>query len=542
MGRRASTGLAAAAVLFSSSLLAQNVKRQVLDSGGQISTGSGQRLETAQGQLGGGIGTEPSNKVYSGYIQTNHAPGTVTNLLAVRSSTTNAVQLTWTEPGWDGFLGQASVIVVKVSSSPLTTQALFDSASTYATLSAQSPGSTESRLVSGLSSSATWFFAVEARNLAQIQGALSNAASTTTFSPAVLPPGPPELHAFALSSSTIRWNWTPDATGGPADFFFLYSTNGVLISQISGSATYYLENILSTNTVASRYLEAMNLGGQAFSSTVTVATPVTFTFGGGGISSGTIYRPDISTDPVVDIPAGASPATSTDTVRWLFSLKPATEPLVDDTPNHITQANTKLATTLQGAPASVSEFIVTINDVRYHGTFPQMITVYVYYPDANNDGIVDGTNPPVRADTLKMYTLNETTNDWELVSNSVLDKTIHAVKAQVPHLSIYTALGTISAPDLNNVKVYPNPWEPGTGGPQDSANVVFENLTDLATIKVFTLTGRLVKRIEKVAADGNAKFWDGTNDDGRKVASGVYYYLVTNPAGNVAHGRVAVVR
>jgi len=109
------------------------------------------------------------------------------------------------------------------------------------------------------------------------------------------------------------------------------------------------------------------------------------------------------------------------------------------------------------------------------------------------------------------------------------------------HSSVYAALG-MAPTDLSGALAYPNPWKAGTGGAYDAAGVTFTNLTQEATIRIFTLTGNLVRRLDKVAADGNQKVWDGKNTVGARVASGIYYYVITSPKCEKATGRLAVVR
>ncbi len=76
----------------------------------------------------------------------------------------------------------------------------------------------------------------------------------------------------------------------------------------------------------------------------------------------------------------------------------------------------------------------------------------------------------------------------------------------------------------------------------DGPGVTFANLTADATIKIFTVTGDLVRRIDVTSADGGQKTWDGLNDDGGRAASGIYYYLVTAPNVDNRRGRLAIIR
>ena len=72
--------------------------------------------------------------------------------------------------------------------------------------------------------------------------------------------------------------------------------------------------------------------------------------------------------------------------------------------------------------------------------------------------------------------------------------------------------------------------------------MTFDNLTGEALIRVYSANGELLRSFEKTTADGNSILWDGKNDSGRNLSSGVYYYLLTAPNGDRAKGRIAILR
>lgn len=107
----------------------------------------------------------------------------------------------------------------------------------------------------------------------------------------------------------------------------------------------------------------------------------------------------------------------------------------------------------------------------------------------------------------------------------------------------------ISGPstNLDNVKVYPNPYKPGSGTTYDNSSlgegIVFSNLTANANIKIFNIAGELVAEFNETDSDG-MYLWNTRNSNGEKVASGVYIYFITNPADNKqkAKGRIVIIR
>ncbi len=103
---------------------------------------------------------------------------------------------------------------------------------------------------------------------------------------------------------------------------------------------------------------------------------------------------------------------------------------------------------------------------------------------------------------------------------------------------------SLPTPELNlkSIYVYPNPFKPGSGGKYDADCIVFKNLTAEADIKIFNVAGELVASMEKEDMTVDYCMWPAENDDGKKVASGVYVYLITNPAGEKATGILAIIK
>ena len=87
---------------------------------------------------------------------------------------------------------------------------------------------------------------------------------------------------------------------------------------------------------------------------------------------------------------------------------------------------------------------------------------------------------------------------------------------------------------FDKINVFPNPlfaYNPGvsyTGGSADSPYITFSNLPNVATIKIFTISGNLIRTLEK---NDNSPFmtWDLLNQDNLRVASGMYIAIVSVP-------------
>ena len=89
---------------------------------------------------------------------------------------------------------------------------------------------------------------------------------------------------------------------------------------------------------------------------------------------------------------------------------------------------------------------------------------------------------------------------------------------------------------LENLMVYPNPFEPARG----HTGIVFAGLTNDVTIRIFDLSGEEISRGD--VSRETSWTWNVRNREGERVARGIYIYLVTNRQGDKKIGTIAVVK
>ncbi len=149
--------------------------------------------------------------------------------------------------------------------------------------------------------------------------------------------------------------------------------------------------------------------------------------------------------------------------------------------------------------------------------------VTLSYQDADGDGVLDGTN--IHANQLRMYSSRTPSGPWAMVADSSVDLTDRKVTGHTSHFS-YFALFVPQSSGVSSARAYPVPWKPGSGGRFDSAfgsdGIVFDHLEAGSEISIFTVTSRLVRKLDVSASDLGVKVWDGKNSSGADVASGVY--------------------
>ncbi|MCB4756414.1 MAG: S8 family serine peptidase [Elusimicrobia bacterium] len=143
---------------------------------------------------------------------------------------------------------------------------------------------------------------------------------------------------------------------------------------------------------------------------------------------------------------------------------------------------------------------------------------------------------PYNERALTMARYDATTGRWGPLP-SIIDTQVKTVSAAVDHLSFFAVLQHVPSLDLKKIVAFPNPFRSDRG----HARVVFDFLTAGSRVRIYDISGQSICDLRDDNDDGQI-IWLVTNDSGGKVASGVYYYLVTDPQGNRETGRVGIIR
>ena len=177
--------------------------------------------------------------------------------------------------------------------------------------------------------------------------------------------------------------------------------------------------------------------------------------------------------------------------------------------------------------------------------FLSSVCVELPYEDKNKNGTVDsteGTPFPVREQTLTIYWLDEEHKLWVKVPGTEVDKNNNVASAKVMGFGIYTLMGG-SFFDLSEAYAYPVPYKPNDGlssTGDKTTGITFTNLSTEAEIKIYTITGELVKKI--IHKGGYTEEWYPVeNEKGEKVVSGVYIYYIKNEKQHKS-GKLVIIR
>jgi hypothetical protein len=133
------------------------------------------------------------------------------------------------------------------------------------------------------------------------------------------------------------------------------------------------------------------------------------------------------------------------------------------------------------------------------------------------------SNSPLPSNSVKSLALNTETGELYIATATSLVR--------------YKTLEREGVSSMDELRVFPNPYSYKNNS---GDRIVIENLSDDATVHILTVDGRLVRRF---TTRGGRVDWDGLDESGQKVSTGVYFIVATgNTTDQVGRGKVVIVR
>jgi len=183
---------------------------------------------------------------------------------------------------------------------------------------------------------------------------------------------------------------------------------------------------------------------------------------------------------------------------------------------------------------------------------PASVTVHYTSGEIAEAGLIEKTGQEER---LRLYFWNEETQVWDPVENSTVDTENNLVSAPVTKLGTFGVFyqNPGAGQLLSQMMVYPNPFRPNSGNTNDgdyTTGIIFDLLpTGLSRLDLYNVAGEQVASLDgngfEVISPTQLR-WLVTSNSGRRVASGIYIYVMeaVNAQGETERkmGKIGVIR
>ncbi|MGA2091675.1 MAG: hypothetical protein ABSH12_09490, partial [Endomicrobiales bacterium] len=163
--------------------------------------------------------------------------------------------------------------------------------------------------------------------------------------------------------------------------------------------------------------------------------------------------------------------------------------------------------------------VVTYQFLPESLTFSRPVMITLMYPDINNTGIVDGTKMPAK--NLVVLWWNPTYQQWDSLGGTV-DTISKTIACQITHFGIF-GVGFNKAANTDSSH---RPEEKIITPVTAAATYGIAHFKDIGLndeINIYDITGRTIRTFQQM--QGIVE-WDGKDQDGRIVASGIYIYQI----------------
>jgi hypothetical protein len=117
------------------------------------------------------------------------------------------------------------------------------------------------------------------------------------------------------------------------------------------------------------------------------------------------------------------------------------------------------------------------------------------------------------------------TTDRHVPLQTEIDQSNRIISSYLNHFSNFQVMVYEPKSDLNNVNIFPNPYYPN----KNQGYITISDMPSDSKITIYTLTGDKV--FETTANGAGNAYWDGKNQKGSYVGSGIYLCLVKSSYG-----------
>lgn len=422
------------------------------------------------------------SNVPSGQTLIENIPPSIIANLGAGSETETSITLSWTAPGDDGTSGQAAQYDIRYSLDPITEQS-WDLATQVANEPSPQPsGSAETYVVSGLNSNTTYYFAVKTADEVPNWSGLSNVVTRRTAADQTAPSAIDDLQASSgVGDGEIMLGWTaPD--------------DGALNRMVAG----YDIRASFDSIQESNWNSAIPLANPP--DPVSPGQPQAVMLA--GLEPGQFYFVAVkSYDEAGNYSAVSANASAFAGFDFATGTEDQIAELVSPLPGASVPTAHPVLVVINANPDSVDLYRF---EVALDSTFYDMSAVGLVL-EADSNLTAWEVDAALEEGPVYFWRVMSSTGDYSAVSSFTV--------APAPH-------------------AFPNPFVA-----DDAVDVTFADLAIGSDLTLTNVSGQIVRQWTQLDQDRIS--WDGTNDVGNQVASGVYMWYLS---GTGQKGKLVVVR
>jgi parallel beta-helix repeat protein len=275
------------------------------------------------------------NQAYASWsFEVDTTPPAAIADLKTEDPTLDTINLTWTAPGDDGFIGQATGYVVKYSTTWAITESNWPIATTFSqSWIPKSPGSAETYNITNLSAGTQYWFAIKTYDEISNYADISNSPDEYTDIIKTVPSAPQNIRS-SWGDSYINITWeAPSSNGGsPITKYLVYrnDTSGELVfyEEVTNDLYYNDTSVLNNFAYTYKVVAENAIGtGPSTKEVSSVPNPIPRVVSESPIDTGT----DVSVDST--IMATFSEAMNRTATENAFSISPFTSGIINWTGN-----------------------------------------------------------------------------------------------------------------------------------------------------------------------------------------------------------------
>jgi len=121
--------------------------------------------------------------------------------------------------------------------------------------------------------------------------------------------------------------------------------------------------------------------------------------------------------------------------------------------------------------------------------------------------------------------------------------TLSVLSGQIKADTTFQVSGEAFVKGQSKVTVSPNPFTPNGDGINEQTVFDFSTYDiNHPTLKVFNLSGRLIRNLEYRGGSRREIVWDGLDDDGQQIPPGLFIYIIEEDGHKIESGHIVMVR